>query len=382
MLFISVSIIVLPKMAIASDIEVKTDMEQMKKGDTVTVAITVSDENIAIAQGVFSYDHKIISYTSSTGGVSDGKLNMISLKEGGSSSLTAVIEFEAIGEGETQLIASIENMLDYDGKELKACQSSVDIEVISDESKQDEAKSEEDILATFELDGIEASNVFGIDSKLYIWSSVQKLTLPSGFVDKQVMYNSEEIGGATNSEDNGIILLYLSDDSGENAGYYVFDEKNDSLHPYVTVKSASESFTFLWPNESVTVPDGYFETFHTYDEVQIPAWMPEGSDGDVYLVYAQNDSGEKAVYQYIPKDKSLQRFIKQPNIQPVLGKVDAKDAKIISSVVFISICVISGVLFIVVIALIVLYILALRDKRELIIITNEKLRKYKKMLIK
>ena len=76
-LFISIAIVLLPKIVLASDIEVQSDRAQVKKGDNITVTITVSDENIAIAQGVFSYDHKVISYVSSTGGVSDGLLNMI-----------------------------------------------------------------------------------------------------------------------------------------------------------------------------------------------------------------------------------------------------------------------------------------------------------------
>jgi len=381
-LFISVAIIMLPKMALASDIEVKTENQQVKKGDIVTVSIIVSDKNIAIAQGDFSYDHKIISYTSGMGGVSDGKLNMISLRDGGSSSLTAVIEFKAIGEGQTQIIASIENMLDYDGEELDICQNSVTIDVTSDIPKLDETKSEEDTIPVFKLDGIEASNVFGIDSTMYVWRSVKNLTLPSGCIDTKIMYNSVQISGATNSQDNGVSLLYLSDDLGENAGYYVFDEEYNSLYPYVTTKSASNKFTFLWPNESLTIPEGYIETLYTYNEMQIPAWVSEDSDEDVYLVYAQNDLGIKALYQYIPNEESLQRFIEQPNTQPVIGEADTTDTKVVNSTLFISICIISGLLFIAVIVLIILYILVLRDKRDLIFLTNEKLQRYREMIRK
>ena len=92
-------VLAVPGVAFATDMSVTADPTSVKAGDTVTVTVTVSGAHIAVAEGVFTYDPAVLSYVSSSGGASDGYINMVSAQQGGASSLTAVIRFAAIGGG-------------------------------------------------------------------------------------------------------------------------------------------------------------------------------------------------------------------------------------------------------------------------------------------
>jgi len=368
-LSIFLAALIFPSAALASDIVVEADATQVHVGDTVTVTITVQDFHMAIAQGSFKYDYAVLSYVSSTGGASDGGLEMVSLQSGGTSSLTAVIEFTAIGAGDSAIDVSIDSILNYDGESLDPSQGSVNVSVLSNGAVPSNNGSETEVIPPFTLDGIAASGVYGTDAELYVWRSVLNLTLPSGFADTSVIYNGQEIGGAISTGEDGTILLYLSDALGENAGFYVFETASSTLHPYVSVRSVAKTFTCLWSDASVVPPAGYVETTLTLDESTIPAWIKDGSDGSVYLVYVINESGERAFYQYMPKDESLQRFIAPVEEETIIntesGGVDQN--------VFLAVCVMCGLLLVSVIIALILYLSGQKEKRDIIAFSKNKI---------
>ena len=367
LLILSVFIIVLaiPALAFASDVSVEADASRFFIGETVTVTITVSGEDMAVAQGTYAYDYNVLSYVSSTGGAADGQLNMISMQSGGASSMTAVVEFTAISAGEITVSVSIDDILDYDGNTLSPCTGSANITVVASNALT--PSGDEETIPAFTLDGIAAANVYDTDATLYVWRSVMNLTLPSGFADTTVSYNGETIGGAISTGNSGAVLLYLSDIAGENAAYYLYDEDNNALYPYVSIRSTAQTFTFLWPDASVTTPDGYVETTIDVDGIAVPAWSAEGSDGTVYLVYGLDASGNKAIYQYIPNDQSLQRYIAS------ITKGSTSLSSGVDSNVFLALCVVCGILFVSVIALLILHFAEQKEKREIIAFSKKRI---------
>lgn len=278
--------------------------------------------------------------------------------------MTAVIEFTAISAGDITISVSIDDILDYDGDSLSPCAGSVDISVVSSSAL---TQYDEETIPAFTLDGIAATNVYGSDATLYVWRSVLNLTLPSGFMDTEVSYNGESIGGAISTGDSGAVLLYLSDIAGENAAYYLYDEDNSAFYPYVSIRSTAQTFTFLWPDASVTVPEGYTETTIDIDGAQVPAWTSKDSDGTVYLVYGLDASGDKAIYQYIPQDQSLQRYIAAS-----ASKTSSSDSAVDSNV-FLAMCVVCGILFISVIALLILHFSEQKEKRDIIAFSKKRI---------
>ncbi len=301
--------LVFPAAALAADLDVSADATSVTEGDTVTVTLTLSGSHIAVADGVFTYDPSLLSYVSSNGGASDGYINMVSMQSGDSSSLTTVIKFAAIGAGEAVIDFSIENIVDYDGNDLGQAQAGVSIAIASDGTDTEGTDGVTQTPVDISLTGVAAQNVLGTDAQMYIWRSLRSLSLPSGFTDRQVTYNDEYVGGAGIPDSEDIILLYLSETDGSNAGYYIYDESKDVLFPYITVTSISAYFTFIWPDEQTQVPNGFEEVMTEFGEKNVPAWLPPGSDGSVYLVYVRSASGEVGFYLYNVEDRSLQRYI-------------------------------------------------------------------------
>ena len=309
-------LMVLPASALAADLDVSADATSVTEGDTITVTLTLSGSHIAVADGVFTYDPSLLSYVSSNGGASDGYINMVSMQSGGSSSLTAVIKFAAIGQGEAVIDFSIENIVDYDGNDLGQAQAGLSIAIASDGTDTGGTDGATPTPVDISLTGVAAQNVLGTDAQMYIWRSLRSLSLPSGFTDRQVTYNDEYVGGAGIPDSEDIILLYLSETDGSNAGYYIYDESKDVLFPYITVTSISAYFTFIWPDEQTQVPDGFEEAMMEFGEKNVPAWLPPGSDGSVYLVYVRSASGEVGFYLYNAEDRSLQRYIAFADAEP------------------------------------------------------------------
>ena len=358
----------LPVVALATDISVKADATSVKVGDTVTLTVVVSAEHIAVADGSFTYDPALLTYVSSNGGASDGSINMVAAQEGGASSLTAVIKFAAIGQGEAVVNVSMDSVLSYDEQVLETAEAGVSITVAAADAA---APGTEPSVPPVNLaqTGVAAENVEGAAAPMYIWRSLSSLTLPSGYVDKQITYKGEFVGGAAIPDSEDLTLLYLSEESGENAGYYIYNEEKNTLFPYYTLLSVSASYTIVKPEEGIAVPEGFEETTLTWKEKQMPAWTQKGSDGTVYLVYVRNAAGEKGFYLFSTEDESLQRYkgaalsapaqpTAQPSAEPSSAPVSAPadiGGFAIDQTLFYALCGVCAVLAAAVIVLAVLY---------------------------
>lgn len=308
---ILILILTIPAVALATDISVTADPTSVNAGDTVTVTVTANDKNVAVVNGTFTYDPSLLTYVSSDGGASDGYINIVSAKKGGSSSLTAVIKFKAIAKGNAKVNVSLNNVLGYDGKALDSGEGNVSINITSSGTSGDSGgKTTTAPAVDMSQNGIAAQNVNGASEKMYVWRSLSTLTLPSGYADKQVQYHGENVGGAAIPNTDGLILLYLSKKDGKNGGYYIYDKDKDTLFKYITITSVLANYTLMQPDNSVQVPTGYEKTTLDMDDDddQAPAWALKGSDGSVYLIYARNSSGQIGFYLYNKKDESVQRY--------------------------------------------------------------------------
>ncbi len=372
-------LLMFPAAALATDMSVTADSTSVKAGDTVTLTVTVSAENIAVANGVFTYDPALLTYISSNGGASDGMINMVSAQKGGASSLTAVIKFAAIGAGEAIVNVSMDSVLSYDETALETAQAGVSIKVAASDAaatQTGESKPPVNLTQT----GVAADNVEGATVPMYIWRSLNSLTLPSGYVDRQVTYKGEYVGGAAIPDSEDIMLLYLSDEKGENAGYYIYDEAKNTLFPYITVLSVSANFTVMQPDETVVVPEGYEKTTFVRKEKEVPAWIAKGADGSVYLVYVRTASGEKGFFLYNVEDESMQRYMAppgtgtaaepaaQPAQEPTAAPVSAQGEEgkiVLDKMLFFVICGAGALLIAAVIVLMIMYISkSTRSKRR------------------
>ena len=301
----------IPTVAFATDVAVTADSTSVKVGDKVTVTVVVSAEHVAVADGVFTYDPALLSFVSGSGGAADGRINMVSAQSGGSDSLTAVIGFTALKDGEAEIAVSMNSVLGYDGQPLENAQAGASVSIAPADAAGQPGDNESTPPVSLSQTGVPAENVLGATAPMFVWRSLSSLTLPSGFADRQVQYGGEYVNGAAVPDSEDIILLYLSDETGDNAGYYIYSAEKNTLYPYVTITSALAEFTLLWPEESIQPPEGFEQATIIWKEREMPAWQAPGAE-DIYLVYARNAAGETGFYLFNMEDKSVQRYMAQP----------------------------------------------------------------------
>ena len=295
------------------------DKTTVQAGDVVEVTITVTGKELAAVEGTYTYDPAVLTYTESEGGASDGFIGMVSAEKDGSDSLTARIKFTAASAGNAEVAFDITKALDYDGDEAGTAKGSVAITVQAAPASTEPTPAP----INYATEGVAAVNLTS-EQPMYIWRTLENVTIPSKYSETTLEYHGETVAAAVVEDSDAPTLLYLSNGAGDVGGYYVYDAEKDTLYPYQTVNSVSKSYILLQPDGSVAVPAGFSETTITIDEKQVPAWISQDAQGDVYLLYGRNPDGEVGYYLYNPQDESLQRYAVMPArpTQPVLPEVE------------------------------------------------------------
>ena len=319
-------LVLLPAVASAAiTISAAADQTNVQPGNTVEVTVTVNGKGMAIAEGSFTYDPAVLTYAESEGGASDGFLNMVSAQKGGADTLAARIRFTAAGAGSTNIEVSIEKVLGYDGKEQGSATADISVSVSAP------APTPTPKPLNYAATGVPAQNVKGASESMYIWRTLENVTVPSRYSETTLTYHGETVAAAKVEDSDAPTLLYLSNTAGDIGGYYIFDATADTLYPYQTVSSVSKSYILLEPDGSVTLPEGFTETTLTIGETEYTAWKAQDAQGDVYLLYARNPDGEVGYYLYNAEDESLQRYAvlparpAQPSLPPEMQATPAPE---------------------------------------------------------
>lgn len=304
-------VLLAPGVALADvSVTAQADKAAVQAGDTVEVTITVEGEGMAVAEGLYTYDPSLLTYAESEGGASDGFLNLVSAEKGGADTLTCRIRFTAAGAGEAKVEAAIDKVLGYDGKEQAGAKATASVSVAA------AAPTPTPTPIDYAAEGVAAQNVQGAAEPMYIWRSLENVTVPSRYGETTLEYHGETVAAATVEDSDAPTLLYLSNATGETGGYYIYDAAKDSLYPYRTLSSVSKSYILLEPDGSVELPAGFSETTLTIDEKDYKAWKAQDAQGDVYLLYARNPDGEVGYYLYNPQDEAFQRYAVLPARPP------------------------------------------------------------------
>lgn len=311
-------VLAVPAAALA-DTTAAVDKPSVQEGDTVELTVTVTGKSMAVAEGVFLYDSSLLTFTEASGGAGDGFLSLLSAQNGGSDSMTARVVFTAAKAGEAKIDVNIERILDYAGNEAEGASASANVTVTAAPVSAELTP----VPVDYSKEGVAAENVQGASGAMYIWRSIENVTIPSRYTETELIYKEQTVKGAAIQDSNAPVLLYLSEANGDNAGYYVYDEARDILYPYQTVSSVSRSYILLQPDGSVPVPEGYTEATVVIDEKEYAAWKSEDAAGDVYLIYARNPDGDVGFYSYSPEDGAIQRYavIRARPVQPMATPV-------------------------------------------------------------
>lgn len=148
-----------------------------------------------------------------------------------------------------------------------------------------------------------------IDGKtLQIKSDFEISNLPESFKTTNFTYDGNEVIGAT-SLTGDLNLLHLTDSSGENGEFYIYDEESNNLYKYIEVEGKGGRHIILPYNESFSISDNFIPVTFEISGDEISGWQLEGIDSDeYYIVYAMNGYGNKDFYNYDTVDQTFQRL--------------------------------------------------------------------------
>ena len=134
-------LVALPAMAFAApELTATADKTSVTAGDTVVVTVTLAGKKLSAAEGEFSYDPSLLTFTEGDGGASDGRIALVSAEKDGASSLSARITFTAAGAGEAKVDFNITKALSYSGEDQGAATASVTVSIAAAPAAANEAK--------------------------------------------------------------------------------------------------------------------------------------------------------------------------------------------------------------------------------------------------
>ena len=147
--------------------------------------------------------------------------------------------------------------------------------------------------------------------------------LPSGFTATEIEYEGRSVKAAT--DDSGMTLLYMTDDSG-NGDFFVYNSETGTLSAYVVVKMAEKTVVVLPPEcipEGTALPDGFAECTIDIGDHTVHGWIwkDSGDSAPEYcVVYGRNENGEEGFYRYDQKEMTLQRYFQDPDAADARSK--------------------------------------------------------------
>lgn len=164
------------------------------------------------------------------------------------------------------------------------------------ESPEGDGEPGDDLLVS--ADGLE----------MRIVPSLEGVTLPEGYEPVEYEYDGKKIQAAKSLSGN-TLLMYLSDQDGENFYLYSYNESDKTFTRMMSVSIDAKVYTVLQElDDGVIIPDNYHPITVEIGGVDFPAWQSDDDiEGGYYLIYAMNWDGERAIYRYDSYERTMQR---------------------------------------------------------------------------
>lgn len=323
-----------PLNAFAASASVRSSASSVKVGDTVTVTVTISGNNIGAASGTFSYNSSVLQFVSGSG-ASNGRI-VVYATGSGQSSLSASMTFKAVGEGSSSVSASISQIYDMNEASLGSASGSCSIRVASNtpaptktqaptptktqaptptksqtvkptksqkpSKTQPGASQNPQLSASPEATPAEGGQLnFDVNGKtLTVKTDITEITIPTGSVQTQININEVPVTAVTKY---GKTLVYLTDETGAGA-FYVYD--GTEFTPFAEI-AVNARFNVIPFDDSIEIPKGFTEARLTVNNDTFTAWI--NSEGEC-LIFAEDNNGQKGFFRYDIGSGLLQKYVK------------------------------------------------------------------------
>lgn len=326
-----------PVQAASAEIEISTDSNQVTVGDDFFVYIRInSDTMFGDFEANLTYDDDVLEYTDGasviTGSSGFLKISDFGLAEG-STNRKYTLKFHALKQGKTEIAFSGRAMVyDFETSDEMSISSNVlTINVKAKQTASDNAYLKSLKISPSGLVPEFNKNVF--EYGMEVASDVNQLVINALPEDEKATIKIS--GNESLKEGENKIIITVLAESGAVIEYtinvmkeFASDQettqeptlapgKSQNLFEVVRLDGEiyaiySGKYKLIEPGSDVAIPKGYRQDTVILSDVTIKAYFLEndknGIASDFFLIYAENEYGEKGFYQYDRIEKTLQRY--------------------------------------------------------------------------
>ena len=313
-----VGMLPLPAMA-AGSAGVSLSASTVTVGKTVkaTFSFNGGGSYIAGVKAYVSYDSSLLKYSGASGdgdaNVAGGKGTLVlETSSTSKTTLSITLTFTATVVGSAKFSITGSDIVDWDGNTVGGPTASKSLTIKEKEApapapdtKNDPKTDPKDNTSVdpqqpeTPTDMETALETKVGEDTLYLWRSLQNVTLPEECTTRTVIYNGEEVQAAYR-ESLDLTMVYFTNAEGANEGYEAF-------YPYQSLSLGGNTYLILKPNADVRFPKGYEQGEQVIGEEKVAAWR-SAEDADFCYLYAINTATQKAgVYQFDLQENTLQR---------------------------------------------------------------------------
>ena len=298
-----------------------TDL-QTKVGEVFTINCKIDGKGTSLtsANVEMSYDPEYIQIISGDDIDTSVAGKLIYDGEGSGDVLRFSMELQALKEGEIRIRLDNATVTTTSGREIEMSLGYSDIKI--------GAGDPSNIVESPMTPSASAITVMVNNESYSLLEDFKDMDLPRGFSRGVISYNGESYEGAV--QDNGIMqLAYLMNEAGEQI-FFIYDGITETFTPFEQVLISAETYIILLQkDEDINVPNGFEEVKLTMNNHEFQAWQ-EMDNLEFYLIFAQNESGERGFYRYDSGEQTYQRYamegsvlLKEDNQEEVASDTEA-----------------------------------------------------------
>ena len=287
----------------AGTVSVAGDKETAAVGDNYQVTVTVSGaEGAATAPDVsVNYDVNRLNFVDCSGSYGGGAGGYITLNDS-----ETTINFTILSGGQ----ADVDVTGIFEGEEANPQVVTASVFVEGEDTAAVDDRARDDMGM-----GIEAGAIATSDGNL-VSSVFADEFMPVGFFKTTVSYEEQMVEAAQFDMGN-IVLLYVTDATGNNGNFKIYDQTTGELSDFLQLTGIENKFIIaLKAGEEVSVPDGFAKATLQWNDQVLEAYsyigdMPADSTvpaSEFFMIYAVSSEGNTGWYIYDQKDGTYQRF--------------------------------------------------------------------------
>lgn len=293
-------------------------------GGEVTVNMKISSsggESLNNATLTLSYDPSALEFLSGTG--ASGGAGTIRISIGGDTAdakeLVSSLKFKALQAGATKITVNgdSQEVYDSDNKLVTIDQmgnSTITLEALANASR-------EASLSDLKISPGTLTPEFSKDVLSYAASvdaDVDKITVSAPAADKKasVVISGNE---GLQSGENHVVCKVIAEDGKTVKEYSITvtraaqDGSGTAAAGSIKVQTPAMTVTIVPLDEGVKIPDGFTECTIKIDGQDAQGWVwATDTDYKYCIFYGMNEAGEKDFYRYDLKEKTMQRYFRDP----------------------------------------------------------------------